>query len=176
MEFLVSPSTVTVEYSDIQSGESGVYVDSGCTLNWDAGNIDADPMFVDPNGPDGIIGTEDDNLRLSMDSPCIDSGDNDAVPVDVTTDLDGNPRIVDGDCNDLDTVDMGAYEFDFGFYGDCSGDCFINLVDYAIFAGHLGDWPCDEGNDWCGRADIDRKDGVGLEDLFIMAANWLAGH
>jgi len=32
------------------------------------GNIDVDPLFVDPNGPDGIAGTQDDNLRLSTDS------------------------------------------------------------------------------------------------------------
>jgi hypothetical protein len=33
------------------------------------------------------------------------------VPEDVTTDLDGNPRIVDGNGDDVATVDMGAYEF-----------------------------------------------------------------
>jgi hypothetical protein len=57
------------------------------------GNIDLDPLFEDADG------------RLSCDSPCIDAGDNAAVPADITTDLDGNPRI----CSDV--VDMGAYEW-----------------------------------------------------------------
>jgi hypothetical protein len=44
------------------------------------------------------------NYHLLPGSPCINTGDNSAVPPSVVTDLDGNPRIIDG------TVDMGAYE------------------------------------------------------------------
>ena len=74
-------------------------------------------MFLDPHGNDGLPGTEDDNLRLSPGSLCIDAGDNTAVPADsadldgdldtserTPLDLDGNPRFVD----DLDTVDTGV--------------------------------------------------------------------
>jgi predicted outer membrane repeat protein len=71
----------------------------------DQGNIDADPLFVDANGPDGIPGTEDDNLRLSADSPCINTGDPDYVAEPGETDLDGKPRIIG------DRVDIGAYEY-----------------------------------------------------------------
>ena len=85
-------SIITTTYSDVHSGYPGL------------GNIDDDPLFVDPNGPDSIIGTEDDNLRLQADSACIDAGDNSVVEPN-STDLDGNPRIVNS------TVDMGAYEF-----------------------------------------------------------------
>ncbi len=95
----------TVSFSDVQGGFPGI------------GNIDADPMFIDADGPDDIPGTEDDDLRLSPGSPCIDAADNTAVPLGVTTDLDGNPRFVD-DPGVADTgigpppvVDMGAYEF-----------------------------------------------------------------
>ncbi len=35
----------TVSYSDVQGGADGVFVDDGCTLNWLAGNFDADPTF-----------------------------------------------------------------------------------------------------------------------------------
>ncbi|MGB2984458.1 MAG: right-handed parallel beta-helix repeat-containing protein, partial [Phycisphaerae bacterium] len=80
-----------------------------CIEGWGGagtGNIGRDPFFVDADGPDDIPGTEDDDLRLTACSPCNDSGDNAAVPDDVTTDLDGNPRIHNG------IVDMGAYEFE----------------------------------------------------------------
>jgi hypothetical protein len=90
--------TPTVTYSDVQGGCT---VASGCTTD-ETGNIDVDPLFVD-----GVSG----DLRLQAGSPCIDTGSNDAVPDGVTTDLDGNPRIADGDGDDLATIDMGAYEY-----------------------------------------------------------------
>jgi hypothetical protein len=57
------------------------------------GNIADDPRFVDAAAGD---------YRLSDGSPCADAGAN--AFVHGTTDLDGNPRIMNG------TVDMGAYE------------------------------------------------------------------
>ena len=69
------------------------------------GNIGDDPLFVDPDGGDDIPGTDDDDLRLASTSPCIDRGENGAVPPSVTTDLAGDPRIAG------DSVDIGAYEF-----------------------------------------------------------------
>jgi len=97
-------SNATVSYSDVQGGWPGV------------GNIDADPLFVDPKGPDNVMGTQDDNLRLLGGSACLDAGNNTAVPPAVTVDLGGDPRFTD-DPATADTghgtppiVDMGAYE------------------------------------------------------------------
>jgi len=73
----------TIAYCNVLGGWQGV------------GNIDADPLFVNAAGGD---------FRLREGSPCINTGDNSAVPGWVTTDLYGNPRIAEG------TVDMGAYE------------------------------------------------------------------
>jgi predicted outer membrane repeat protein len=95
----------TVTYSDVQGGFAG------------AGNIDADPSFTTPPsaGTDGNWGTSDDDpgdLRLQFYSPCIDAGDNTAVPVDAVTDLAGNARKFDfpGVHDPGAIVDMGAYE------------------------------------------------------------------
>ncbi len=83
-------------------------VDYSCVEGWTGGfggtgNHGDDPQFVDADGPDNVIGTQDDNLRLPADSTCVDVGDNAAVTV--ATDLDGNPRVVNG------IVDMGSYEY-----------------------------------------------------------------
>ncbi len=98
-------SAATISFSDVQGGWTGT------------GNINADPLFVDADGADNTFGTADDNLRLSAGSPCIDAGNNAAVPGGVTTDLDGNPRFVndpavpDTGSGVCAIVDMGAYEF-----------------------------------------------------------------
>jgi hypothetical protein len=63
------------------------------------------PEFVDPNGADGILGTEDDDFRLAQGSPAIDSGTNETEPPLPAVDLDGNPRILNY------IVDLGVYEF-----------------------------------------------------------------
>jgi predicted outer membrane repeat protein len=93
-------SIPTIAYSDIQgSGGSGISWDGDLGVDG-GGNIDADPLFVDADGPDGIPGTMDDWLRLRSASPAIDAGDNDAVPAD-TLDLDG-----DGDTSEQLPLDM----------------------------------------------------------------------
>ena len=45
------------------------------------GNTGDDPMFVDADGPDGIPGTEDDDLRLSPGSPCTVSPSAASLPI-----------------------------------------------------------------------------------------------
>ena len=64
-------------------------------------NISADPLFVDAvNG----------EYHLQPRSPSIDDGDNTAPELS-TTDLDGNPRVVDGTGHCKAVIDMGVYEF-----------------------------------------------------------------
>ena len=81
-------SKSVVSNSDIQGGYTGT------------GNLNQDPAFVDPASGD---------LHLSAGSPSIDTGDNAAATS--ITDLDGNPRITDGNGDGTATVDMGAYEY-----------------------------------------------------------------
>ncbi|MHC4640871.1 MAG: right-handed parallel beta-helix repeat-containing protein [Planctomycetota bacterium] len=93
-------------------------INYSCIQGWTGGlggtgNIDADPCFIDPgywdlNGTPADANDDfwvDGDYHLLLDSPCIDTGNNTAVPPSVLTDLDGKPRIIG------DTVDMGAYEF-----------------------------------------------------------------
>ena len=126
-EIHVDSGSPIVTYCDIQGGWPG------------EGNIDADPLFVDPDGPDDDPDTwEDNDYRLRPSSPCIDAGDNTAVPPDTLDldgdgdtaeplpfDLDANPRFLDAPAatdsghGTPPVVDMGAYELGMGdFDGD----------------------------------------------------------
>lgn len=89
-------------YSCIEGGSTGT------------GTIALHPQFVrDPSpGSDAIWGTPDDDLgdlRLQPTSPCIDAGD----PRTAASGLDmgAHPRLLDGDLDGTQRIDMGAHEF-----------------------------------------------------------------
>ena len=79
--------TTVVTDSIVQGGYEG------------AGNLDADPFFLD---------SENGDLRIAANSPGIDVGNNDVVadlyPTNPPQDIAGNPRIFNN------RVDLGAYE------------------------------------------------------------------
>jgi hypothetical protein len=157
--------TAHVTYSDIEEPWPG------------DGNISSEPLFEDPLG---------NNFRLSAGSPCIDAGDNTAVPPDdadldydgataepMPVDLDGLTRFRD----DLDTpdsgngtpplVDMGAYES----VGPCPWDCQTSpdeTVGVQDFLAMLAQWgsfgtSCDFGVG---------APGVGINEFLKILANW----
>jgi hypothetical protein len=120
-----------VNYSDVQGGWTGP---------GGVGNLNADPLFVDPDGPDNLPGTADDDLPLAAGSPCIDAADNNAVPIGVTTDLAGEPRFVDSLITP-DTgngtppiVDMGAHEAPASVRADVDVDGDVDGSDFAFFS------------------------------------------
>jgi len=61
-----STSAVTVSYSNVAGGSNGIVLNNGdITINWGEGNIDANPLFCDPDSGD---------YTLSETSPCVGSG------------------------------------------------------------------------------------------------------
>jgi len=71
----------------------------------DAGphNLNVDPLFSGPAAGD---------FSLRPDSPLIDRGSPDPLAADEpTTDLPGNPRVVDGDGDAVAIADIGAFEY-----------------------------------------------------------------
>ena len=79
-----APNQITIDYSNVQNGEDGIYLNGNGELFWNVGNIDSNPNFMD---------SEANNYRLITNSPCIDAG---------------NPDVVYND-NDGSLNDMGAY-------------------------------------------------------------------
>ena len=180
-EIYIETGTVTVDYSNVQGGYSGT------------GNINEDPLFVDADGPDDVVGTEDDNLRLLSSSPCIDAGDSTAVGVDRSDldddgskteqtpwDLDGNLRFLD-DPNTTDTgvtdgpvpvVDMGAYESSgLTMVGDFEPDGDVDLDDLGVILGWWLEVDCGE----CGGGDLSGDGNINLADFAKFAKTGLVG-
>jgi subtilisin family serine protease len=82
-----------IAYSNVQGGPEGVpHLDAA--HQWGPGNLDADPLFVDPLT----------DYHLSALSPCVDAGDPDFDPARGELDIDGEPRRLGS------RVDMGADE------------------------------------------------------------------
>lgn len=92
------PNTITVSYSIVQGGYTGT------------GNINADPLFIDPLNGD---------YHLQSGSPAIDTGMNasGAAYGSVVDDIQGTLRPLDGDglgagtTGDGSDYDIGAYEY-----------------------------------------------------------------
>ena len=131
---LGAATSIQISYCDINDPDENVIRDTGCTINWGQGNIDADPCFVEPGYWDMNDVWVEGDYHLLVGSPCIDAGDNTAVPTDTTDrDLDGNPRIVDGNDDGNLVVDMGAYEY------EAMVSCFgVNHVKLETKAGKKG--------------------------------------
>jgi len=151
-------STIAITYSDLWGGWSG------------EGNIDADPLFVDPDGPDDDPNTwEDNDHHLGADSPCIDTGDPNFVPEPDERDIDGQMRVWDGDDDGQWIVDMGSDEFGSIIPGDLDGDACVGHGDLGIL---LGDWGCTTG-DCPGDCDFDGD--TDHSDLGLLLGHWGEG-
>jgi PKD repeat protein len=98
-------ANLTVFNSDLDLSPSAVSESGTGTLSTGPGNgnVNTDPLF---------LGLPMHEQELAFSSPLIDHGLVHSVsPEESSTDLNGNPRIVDGDGNGTATRDMGAFEY-----------------------------------------------------------------
>ena len=161
-----SNTNITVSYSDIQNGYPGI------------GNIDMDPLFTDPLGKDGILGTPDDNFLPRFGSPVIDAGLNSAVLNPQGLDYAGQPRIVD-DRFTPDTgvgtgpiVDMGAYEFQTPeCYADLDQTTGVGVLDIFDFLRFQGLFTINDPL----ACQVDRSTGSNIFDFLAFQSEFLAG-
>jgi hypothetical protein len=79
------PNYAALSYCDLEGDEEGIIINDNGEVDWGGGNINSDPLFLDP---------ENGDYHLTQHSPCIDAG-NPASPEDP----------------DRTTADMGAFYF-----------------------------------------------------------------
>ena len=157
-----------ISYCDVEGGWPG------------QGNIDADPLFVDPDNAD---------YHLSVGSPCIDAGCNWGVPVDTADldedgdtseftplDLDGEGRFFDEagtpdtGCGCPPIVDMGGYESGGSGPQPCPGDLDCDrVVGHSDLGTLLGAW------EWSDEGDLNCDGETDHADLGILLAHWGEG-
>lgn len=95
-------SSIAISSSNLEGGVAAIEVLNGGSVVSGTGLLDADPLFVSPNGPDGNPLTFLDNdYRLSAGSPSIDAGDVSFVTPDVT-DMDGDTNLLEPAPFDMD--------------------------------------------------------------------------
>lgn len=143
---------ISISYDNIEGGQADIHG----TVQWGDGNIDADPLFVDTDGPDDIQGNEDDDFHLQQGSLCIDAGD-------PASDYSREPEPNGG------RINIGAYggteeATPSGniLEGDFDGDGDVDGSELARFAVDFGRTDCDTGEpcegDFDGDNDVDETD------------------
>jgi hypothetical protein len=159
----------------------GTTIHNSCIQGWDGtlggtNNHGNDPRFVNAAGPDGTYGTEDDNPRLLPNSPLIDRGDVNALPLDtfdldndgdttelLPVDMDWLPRIVGA------SVDVGAYEFQgMPCLADIDGTGVVNVSDLLAV---IQSWGACQPSQTC-NADLNLSGAVDVADLLFVITTW----
>lgn len=153
-------SSITISYSNVEGLSS---FPSG----WlGTGNIDADPLFVNPLALD---------YRLGDNSPCIDAGNAAAVPDDLADADDDSvlnentPWDLSERCREVGTVDMGAFEHQGDLCAkanlDDSNNC-LDIGDLGVVLSCFNQPPTGS----CTVADVDCDGLIGLRDLGVVLA------
>jgi len=93
-----TPSHIIVAYCDVEGGLDSIRIGGSGDVDWQEGNINIDPLFVDLDSSD---------FHLTEDSPCIDAG--------TALFIIGNDTLLNllPDEYGGDAPDIGAFEFGF---------------------------------------------------------------
>lgn len=172
------------------AGGGAPVVNYSCVAGWGGGGVGNTPgpaegarLYVDPDGPDNIYGTADDDVRIMPGSITIDAGNSAALPAD-TGDVNGNgiydeilPIDIAGRARQIDdpntpdapgqvppVVDMGALEFD----ADCNANGTLDSLDIAN--GNSSDCDANGIPDEC-DPDLDQDGEIDACDNCIYTAN-----
>ncbi len=99
-----------IDYSIYSNSQDDVFITSGGLVNA-SNSITDNPEFVDAIAPNSntapnIAG----DYSVLLGSAAIDAGLNSHTPLAITNDLAANSRIIDGNQDSTNTVDIGAYE------------------------------------------------------------------
>jgi parallel beta-helix repeat protein len=171
---LIDHSTIDITYCNVQGGRDSIYDNDfdPNNINWGIGNIDIDPLFVDPGSWDDN-GTPDDwsddtwiegDYHLRWTSPCINAGDPNFVFEEGEVDIDGEPRVMGG------RVDMGSDEVG-PKQADFTRDGRIDIDDFAVFN---NSWDTTEGQtNWYVLCDLFDNGVINVSDLAIFTSDWL---
>jgi hypothetical protein len=168
-------STHCPQFCDIEGMPVGCGCGGACT------SFDADPLFLDADGPDDVPDTYLDNdYHLFPWSPCADAGnpsdlviplddldaDGDMDMAEPTPDMDPNDRVLDNaDADSCPRVDVGMDEV---ALLQCPWDCAAGgdgVVDTVDFFRLLQDWGMPYPASRCdqvAQAGIDTADFIGL--------------
>lgn len=165
-------SHVTVSHCNIEGGQGSISASANSTVTWGAGNIDADPQFVDPAGGDYHLKSQAGRwdppttnwVADAVTSPCVDAGDPNS---DWMAELWPHGK----------RINMGAYGgtaqasmslSGLGNIADFNNDGVVNVKDLRMLADI---WAA---QDVLLAEDIDRNGLVGLLDFAELAGNWLS--
>jgi len=150
----------TATYSCVENGAAGV------------GNIDANPLFADPDNDDYHLKSEAGRWSPAANggaggwvyddvtSPCIDAGD----PASA---YDNEPQ------GNGARVNMGAYGNTVeasrtSIFGDVTGDCHVNILDMIAVRNHLGQ-DVVTGDNW--RYDLTDDGRINILDMLVVRDN-----
>ncbi len=159
------PSEPNLIANDFWNNQDGNYAGDISDLTGIAGNISADPCFIDTDYWDanGTPGDPNDDYwvqgdyRIGYYSPCRDTGNLDANDVP-QMDIDGNPR------PHFTGFDIGAYELQ--IY-DLTATGTVDFIDLSL----LADFWLAQGSSI--PADLDDNGTVDFRDFTLLVSDWL---
>jgi hypothetical protein len=191
-------SSATVTYSNVQAGRAAVFIDPNCTLQWNVGNVDIDPLFAEPgywdaNGTSNYAGDDfwvDRDYRLKSEgwrwdgkrrvwtwddvtSPCIDAGNPGSPLGDEPLAVPGGP---DDRWGQNLRINMGAYGgTDLASIAPPGSALLADLtndgtVDLDDYAYQAGDWFNAKREQ---PGDVNRDGVVDFADVAVLTEQWL---